>query len=143
MVEHRRWLSRAVSHNVDITRALHATDAHNRDTAVPGLSQVFCNCTDGLWVSISPCDAARHAMSIFPIRSNDLQLAQPLNHTNRSEIGTILISCFFFLPSLNHISQKCSVCSEHLFVTGWTPSTLQDQESFKSDWQVIRNYSCV
>ena len=34
-------------------------------------------------------------------------------------------------------------CVQHLFTTDRTLSTLQDQESFKSDWQVILNYSCV
>ena len=32
---------------------------------------------------------------------------------------------------------------QHLFTTDRTPSTLQDQESFKSDWQVIRKYSSL
>ena len=32
---------------------------------------------------------------------------------------------------------------QHLFTTNRTPSTLQDQEPFKSNWQVIRKYNCV
>ena len=32
---------------------------------------------------------------------------------------------------------------QHLFTTDRTPSTLQDQESFESDWQVIRKYSSL
>ena len=32
-------------------------------------------------------------------------------------------------------------CLQHLFTTDRAPSTLQDQEFFKCDWQMIRNYS--
>ena len=37
----------------------------------------------------------------------------------------------------------CQCNLQLLFTTDRTPSTLQDQESFKSDWQVIRKYSSL
>ena len=45
--------------------------------------------------------------------------------------------------SIYNSTRSAEESIKHLFKTDQTPSTLQDQESFKSDWQVIRKYSSL
>jgi hypothetical protein len=56
-----------------------------------------------------------------------------------------LAMCFQLLLSSAMASWLFNYASyiQQLFTTDRTPSTLQDQELFKSYWQVIRNYSSL
>ena len=45
--------------------------------------------------------------------------------------------------SIYNSTRSAEESIQHLFTTDQTPKTLQDQESLKSDWRVIRKYSSL